>query len=215
MAGLRQKKKETQRQNILAAAAEVFQNQGYAQTTVADIALQANAGVGTCYNYFPSKAHLFCESMLFRHEDVLDRFDAVQTREQLDPSDIIMEMIHMVLEIIKPMDKRFLQEVLQSLTEMYIQQSNSPSLLIKRLVKQRYKVLEACKRQGLLPEELNIEDTLVCLFSILLVQIAAYVLDESMTMDNLYQSLDSKVRLFFQGKVGRGEVWLAQGEGNQ
>jgi len=44
---------------IIEAAARVFSRSGYANAAVADIALQANVGKGTVYEYFKSKEDLF------------------------------------------------------------------------------------------------------------------------------------------------------------
>ena len=49
------KKKE----QIIEAAARVFSRSGYSNASVADIALQANIGKGTVYEYFKSKEDLF------------------------------------------------------------------------------------------------------------------------------------------------------------
>ena len=51
----RSKKKE----QIIEAAARVFARSGYSNAVVADIALQANIGKGTVYEYFNSKEDLF------------------------------------------------------------------------------------------------------------------------------------------------------------
>ena len=51
----RSKKKE----QIIEAAARVFSRSGYSNAVVADIALQANIGKGTVYEYFNSKEDLF------------------------------------------------------------------------------------------------------------------------------------------------------------
>jgi AcrR family transcriptional regulator len=54
-ASVRSKKKE----QIIEAAARVFSRSGYSNAVVADIALQANIGKGTVYEYFNSKEDLF------------------------------------------------------------------------------------------------------------------------------------------------------------
>ena len=54
-ASARSKKKE----QIIEAAARVFARSGYSNAVVADIALQANIGKGTVYEYFKSKEDLF------------------------------------------------------------------------------------------------------------------------------------------------------------
>lgn len=52
---LRKQKKFQARQKILLAAAQQFEIQGYANTSIAGIMQAANLGVGTFYNYFHSK----------------------------------------------------------------------------------------------------------------------------------------------------------------
>ena len=53
--GLKDKKKVKRRKRILAAATKLFQDRGYADTTINAIADKADVGVGTIYNYFSSK----------------------------------------------------------------------------------------------------------------------------------------------------------------
>ncbi len=47
------------REQIVAAAATVFARSGYSGAVIADIAIQANIGKGTVYEYFKSKEDLF------------------------------------------------------------------------------------------------------------------------------------------------------------
>lgn len=51
--------REEKRLRLIAAAATVFARQGYTSTRMADIAIEANVGKGTLYEYFPSKEELF------------------------------------------------------------------------------------------------------------------------------------------------------------
>jgi len=54
-ASLKDKKKKKRKKRIFAAATKLFKNKGYTDTTISDIAKNADVGVGTIYNYFPSK----------------------------------------------------------------------------------------------------------------------------------------------------------------
>jgi AcrR family transcriptional regulator len=54
-----QKEKMKKRNQIIEAAAQVFAKKGYSGAVVADIALRANIGKGTVYEYFNSKEDLF------------------------------------------------------------------------------------------------------------------------------------------------------------
>ena len=53
--GLRKQKKFRARQQILSAAARLFEVHGFANTSIAGIMQEAQLGVGTFYNYFNSK----------------------------------------------------------------------------------------------------------------------------------------------------------------
>ena len=52
---LRERKKKRRNQRVLKAAADLFKEKGYAETTISAIAQKADLGVGTIYNYFSSK----------------------------------------------------------------------------------------------------------------------------------------------------------------
>jgi AcrR family transcriptional regulator len=64
------------RTNILAAAARVFAEKGYAATRIIEVARAAQVGKGTIYEYFPSKEALFFavfESMMAASETTIVR----------------------------------------------------------------------------------------------------------------------------------------------
>lgn len=60
------------RQEILRSAERLFQHYGYGKTTVADIAREANIGVGSVYLEFASKEAIVAELSVQRHACVLE-----------------------------------------------------------------------------------------------------------------------------------------------
>lgn len=209
MPGLREKKKEAVRKNILEAASRVFYTHGYEQASMAEIAKEANTGVGTCYNYFPSKASLFCESVLFIREDLWEQeFERIQEKGTDDPAEIIIELIYFVMESICTIEKPILREFLLGVGEMFFQNSSDLLSFFKMFMERRYQVIETCKAKGLLPEDLDSEEAMTCIFSISIVQIVTYAVQDDMTVRELLDSLHSKIALFFRGKTPNSKLPL-------
>jgi len=69
--------RETKRQAILRAAADVFARHGYLRTRVADVATAANVGKGTVYEYFDSKEELLFGVWEMVHAEVDERIAAI------------------------------------------------------------------------------------------------------------------------------------------
>jgi AcrR family transcriptional regulator len=57
--GRRQRRSAEIRERLFRAALALFDEKGFAETTVEDITNAADVGKGTFFNYFPSKEHIF------------------------------------------------------------------------------------------------------------------------------------------------------------
>lgn len=68
--GLREIKKNNTMKLILQTAKDIFSSKDYAQVTIEEIAVAAQVGTGTVYNYFKSKADLFISVILCGESDI-------------------------------------------------------------------------------------------------------------------------------------------------
>lgn len=80
--GLRKRKKFQARQKILTAAAQQFERQGFANTSIADIMQAAGLSVGTFYNYFGSKEEVLLTLAKNLREDVEAEISAASAVNQ-------------------------------------------------------------------------------------------------------------------------------------
>ena len=93
MSGLREKQKETRRQAMLGAAARLFKEQGFAKTSMEEIAAAAGLSVATAYNYFKTKGDI-CIAIYKADLDVVQvATDRVIANPPKDPVAAICKLI--------------------------------------------------------------------------------------------------------------------------
>lgn len=91
---LRERKRERTRQAIVAAATDLFEERGYDETTVADIAAAAEIGTRTFFSYFATK-----EEVLFPAADARVRaaFEAIEARKPEDrPATLLLRALRSI-----------------------------------------------------------------------------------------------------------------------
>lgn len=112
MSGLREKQKETRRQAMLAAAAHLFKDQGFAKTSMEEIAAAAGLSVATGYNYFKTKGEI-CVAIYKADRDLVQAaMDRVIARPPKDPVAAICKLIETDFETEVPFIDRGAWEAL-------------------------------------------------------------------------------------------------------
>lgn len=113
MAGLRELKKQKTQAAILRAASLLFQQQGYEQTTMLDVSKACEIGVGTLYNYYPSKVDLLLAIFEQNIEADLDMFMRVMHNESLHGLDKVKQVVALFATNICKHPKAILREMMK------------------------------------------------------------------------------------------------------
>lgn len=78
--------------DIFNAGRDLFYSKGYKETNISDIAEKAGIGVGTFYNYYPSKEKLFLEIFIKENEDQKRRmFETIDLND--DPVTLVTKIV--------------------------------------------------------------------------------------------------------------------------
>lgn len=109
--GVRKSQKEATRQRVLDAARELFDSQGYEETTVREIARRADVAVGSVFTTFASKGDILSQVMQDRLEGLYAELDRVAPHLRGSTVDRLRSLfaIHFAYE--EPRTKLFLSHI--------------------------------------------------------------------------------------------------------
>lgn len=127
--GLRERKKLRTRRALVVAALRLFRTKGYAQTTVAEIAAEADVATKTFFNYFGGK-----DEVLFA--DAEDRVDimlrTITERAETDTViDVLMRAIERLMDLVGSYSPHLTQEEAATRVELVM---TVPALQARALV---------------------------------------------------------------------------------
>lgn len=204
LAGVREKKKEALRLQILQAAKDCFLTDGFAETTIADIAERANIGVGTLYNYFPSKALLFIQSYYRDMGNPRDKLEDILKKYSEDPTLTIVHIIEVYMEPYRTMEKNTLRELFNvSMESLTKHQELGEFIRASKFAFVSFiaKTLDAYQGKGLLDPDIDTSDAAFCIYSIITTQALYFIIDDSITYQTMQDNILRQSKLFFKGKL--------------
>lgn len=204
MSTVRENKKKAIRRRILEAAKERFLTDGFEETTIADIAGKANIGVGTLYNYFPSKSLLYMESYFREVGNPKDKLNEIISKYGNDPVLTIVHITEVYIKSYRTTDKTVMRELFTA----FMESLNKHKDLGKAYADYKYvyidflaQILEAYKEKGMLVKSLNTKDSAFCVFSIITTNALFYIMDDKASYDDMIDNVLRQVKAFFQGKI--------------
>lgn len=201
MTTLRARKKREIKEQIIKSAERIFLQQGYEKTTIAQIAQQADIGIGTFYNYFSSKAEIFLFTFIQQtHKELSSNFSDFLLHSSDDPERILNNLLNLYFDTLQKIDKAMWKELLTVLM-------SNPQQTMKNLeyyleidmesVDQLTTCFSICKDKGILPPGFNIRDGAECVFGIFMTQTLMYYLYERIpTFEIMKENILRQVKYF-------------------
>jgi AcrR family transcriptional regulator len=195
------KKKEERLERILNAAFKLFKEQGYSKTSMKDIASAADLGVGTLYNYFPSKSDIIIklnDSMA----DVLflkvDKYLEFIRNGNGEPQDLIKKVIDEFMNLMLELGKQFLQEIFAAFFTSKQIMEKGIDLDMKMLLFLQ-QVMKIFMEKGQIDKDLEIKEASYILYGVITSNIMYYVFLKDIDKDSIIRSLHKQIEILFKG----------------
>jgi AcrR family transcriptional regulator len=202
-AGLRQRKKENRRKEILKVASGLFREHGYPSTSMEAIAQAADISPNTIYNYFRTKGQLLIAMIAASDESFLTK-----RTTQLSPPDNAIEFMFNFLESLA---KHSLGEIdrntwKHAIAQTMVREGNEDisgdiSNINKRLVDVIEEAITVLKRQGHLRPNTKAESLASMLFDFHRILFIRLIVDENIRWRSYRSSLRSYVVAGLTGDV--------------
>jgi AcrR family transcriptional regulator len=200
---LRARKKRAARAQILAAADTLLQRQGYEQTTMRDIARQAEVSYQTLYNYFPAKGDILFQLLVGRIEDVSGQYAEVLKRLDGDLLEALDELARITCTALTSSDRTLWQTALISL----LNQESGASKLLDLIDAVAHQPLEAllstARTSGDLTPTVPVAELANTLYDLMDYAVVRLLLDPNADVQPTLQNLSSRFSVVLSPQLTR------------
>lgn len=192
--GLRERKKAATRQRILVEALALFQQRGFEETSVEDIASAADVAVGTLYNYFAKKSDLLVQAFADEGAAAIAKTDARVRRLRGPAAKIIFAVIEGFFAYARQYDRALLRHIMPvRLNGAEMDQLNRPYVVQLR------EQVERLKAEGQIPADCSSDLIARTVFNLAEAEFSAYVSSDGADLAATLQSLRDQVALVVRG----------------
>jgi AcrR family transcriptional regulator len=201
MTGLRERQKAGRRKDILAAASLLFRRDGFAGTSIEQIAGRAHLSAGTVYNYFGSKGDLLLALVALDGEEVRTAGAAVLAEPPRDPVAAVRRLLESYLDhSLVHLDKGLWRQMMG--TALYYAETPIGAgyrALGRALIDQVAGLCRALQLRGDIPAKVDCGDAGEVLFYVCNSLFMEFVADDAMALPSLKRRMTRQIRLVFDG----------------
>lgn len=151
--------------DIFHSARELFYSKGFKDTNVSDIAKMAGVGVGTFYNYYPSKEEIFLEVYMKENEDLKKSMVGITNFED-DPVTFVTKAVTHNIDAMNSnliLKEWFNKELFSKLEQYFYKQSGIKSIE-KFMYSDTAELIKKWKLEGKIRGDLD-DELIMAIFS--------------------------------------------------
>jgi AcrR family transcriptional regulator len=204
MAGLRERQKAGRHQDILKAAGSLFRRDGFAATSIEQIAELAGLSAGTVYNYFASKGDLLLALVALDGAEVRAAGARLVARPPADPTAAVSALLEGYVDhSLVHLDKRMWRQMMgTALTFAETPLGAGYRSLDRKLAAQVVALCRALQQRGDLSADVSCQDAGQVLFYACNSLFVEFVADDAMALSSLKKRMSREVKLIFRGLHG-------------
>jgi AcrR family transcriptional regulator len=201
MMSLRERQKAGRRLAILDAASHLFRRNGFAATSMEQVAARAMLSVGTVYNYFRSKGDLLLALVALDGAEVRAAGARLVEQPPADAKRAVLTLLETYVDhSLVHLDKRLWRQMIgTALTAADTKLGAGYRALDRKLVAQVTALCRALQARGDLPPGLHCTDAGQVLVSLCNQAFEEFVADDGMTLPALKRRMARELRLVFCG----------------
>jgi len=203
MSGLRERKKKERRARILDRSYGLFTKRGFTDTSVEDIALEADLGVGTLYNYFSSKNDILLEVMEQKLDQAIRGADSLIHDPEAEPAGAIIDLLEYFLEIFLAFENDIWRHIFTAAFTSDAVMSRGVGMDIK-VIKQIELLLENLSGKGSVRKDIDFESASFLVYSAFVFAFMGFLTMDSIDRDKLSSLIEYQIGLLTEGLVPCG-----------
>ncbi len=211
MVGLREKQKERRQRDILDAATRLIEAQGWENTSMEEVAAEAEVGVATVYNYFGSKVDLV-HAIFARYAD--EQIKAGRQVINNRPADVVDGITLLFSAYVDGIAHHFGRKLIQEFFTIGLSRQFSYGkdvIPVKmRIVEQMGELVELYRQQGQIDHDISKDEAAMLCYSAVSVPLMLYVVLPDMALDDAKKAMRRNLQLIFRGLAPNS--YLVEGE---
>jgi len=200
MSGLREKQRERREHNILDVATRLIEAKGWENTSMEEVAAQAEVGVATVYNYFGSKIDLV-HAIFARYAD--EQIKAGRKVINNRPADVVTGLTALFSAYVDGMAHRFGRRLMQEFFTISLSRQFSfgkDIMPVKmRFFEQMGELVGLYRQEGQICQDISGEEAAMLCYSALFIPLSLFVVLPDMELDDAKKAMFRNLQLVFRG----------------